>query len=180
MGARVILQTENFPGIVGSVFDAKGVREIPALDAWIYDDGKPCYLLVSADGPLTSPSPALAFCTATIVVTSPNLKPKSDLNAWQKQVNAYQFIAPPLSCPEVVYLLYVECFKLPLLVCLLSKSTRSSSKVWQYDNYFAYWMCREWTKDFRRCRRDCENAISHLKNGILVKWHETKTQSIRS
>jgi hypothetical protein len=84
MGARVILQTENFPGIVGSVFDTKGVREIPTLDAWIYDDGKPCYLLVSADGPLTSPSPALAFCTAIIVVTSPDLGPKPDLNTWQK------------------------------------------------------------------------------------------------
>jgi hypothetical protein len=120
IGARVIIQTENLPGIVGSVFDAKGVREIPVLDAWIYDDGKPCYLLVSADGPLTSPSPALAFCTATIVVTSPNLQPKLSLNAWQKQYNAYQFVAPPPSCPEVVYLLYVECFKLLLLVCLLS------------------------------------------------------------
>jgi hypothetical protein len=110
MGARVILQTENFPGIVGSVFDAKGVREIPALDAWIYDDGKPCYLLVSADGPLISPSPALAFCTATIVVTSPNLKSKSVLNAWQKQVEAKRFVAPPPSCLEVVYLLYVKFF----------------------------------------------------------------------
>jgi hypothetical protein len=118
MGARVILQTESLPGIVGSVFDADGVHEISALDAWIYKDNKPSYLLVSADGPLTSPSPALALCTATIVVTSPNLNP--NLNAWQKQANAYQFVAPPPSCPEVVYLLYVECFKLLLLGCLLS------------------------------------------------------------
>ena len=92
MGARVILQTESLPSIVGSVFDADGVHEISALDAWIYKDNKPCYLLVSADGPLTSPSPALAFCTATIVVTSPNLKSKSDLNAWRKQAKAHQFV----------------------------------------------------------------------------------------
>ena len=109
MGARVILQTENLPGIVGSIFDAKGVREIPTLDAWVYDDGKPCYLLVSADGPLTFPSPALAFCTATIVVTS-NLKPKFNLNAWQKHAEAERFVATSPSCLEVVYLLYVKFF----------------------------------------------------------------------
>jgi hypothetical protein len=110
MGARVILQTESLPGIVGAVFDADGVRETSARDALVYQDNKPCYLLVSADGPLTSPLPALAFCTATIVVTSPNLKSKSGLNAWQKQAGADQFVAPPPSCPEVVYLLYVESF----------------------------------------------------------------------
>ena len=110
MGARVILQTEAFPGIVGTVFDADGVRETSARDALIYRDNKPCYLLVSADGPLTSPLPALDFCTATIVVTSPELEPKSSLNAWRKQAQAYQFVTPPPSCPEVVYLLYVESF----------------------------------------------------------------------
>ena len=111
MGVRVILQTENDPSTVGFVFDADGVRDISARDARIYADGKPCYLLVSADGPQTSPSPALEFCTATIVATSPNLKSKPNLNAWKKQSYACQFVATPPSCSEVVYLLYVEFFK---------------------------------------------------------------------
>ena len=108
MGARVILQTEGVPGIVGTVFDTDGVRKTSALDALDYIDGKPCYLLVSADGPRTSPLTVLDFCTATIVVTSPNLKTKHGLNSWQKQAKAYQFVAPPPSCLEIVYLLYVE------------------------------------------------------------------------
>ena len=109
MGARVILQIESLPGIVGIVFDADGVRETSARNALIYKDNKPCYLLVSADGPLTSPLPAFDFCTTTIAVTS-NLKTKRSLNSWQKQHKAYQFVAPPPSCSEVVHLLYVKSF----------------------------------------------------------------------
>ena len=41
-------------------------------------------------------------------------------------------------------------------------------------------MYREWTRDFRRCELDCENATSHLKEGTLVRWYETKTQQIKS
>jgi hypothetical protein len=106
MGIRVILQTEGDPSTVGLVFDASGVREVSTHDAWIYMDGKPCYLLVSADGRMTFPSPALASCTATIVVTSPNLKSKPNLNAWRKQSQADQFVAPPPFCAEVVYLFF--------------------------------------------------------------------------
>jgi hypothetical protein len=116
MGVRVILQTEGDSGIVGFVFDADGVRGISARDAWNYADGKPCLLLVSADGPRTYPSPDLGFCNATIVVTSPNMKTKSDLHAWRKQVEASQFFAPPPSCLEVVYLLYVKFSEQLLLV----------------------------------------------------------------
>jgi hypothetical protein len=110
MGARVILQSEGPPGIVGIVFDADGVRETSARDALIYKDNKPCYLLVSANDPRISPLQPFDFCTATIVVTSPNLKTNESLKSWQKQAKAYQFVAPPPSCPEVVYLLYVESF----------------------------------------------------------------------
>jgi hypothetical protein len=107
MGVRVILQAEDDTGIVGFIFDTDGVRGISRYDAWNYADGKPCLLLVSADGPRTYPLPVLNFCNATIVVTSPNMKTKSDLQAWRKQVEAEQFVAPPPSCPKVVYLLYV-------------------------------------------------------------------------
>src|SRR3954471_18227469 len=110
MGVRVILQTEGDSGIVGFVFDADGVRGISARDAWNYADGKPCLLLVSADGPWTSPLEDLDFCSAAIVVTSPNLKAKSGLNAWRKQVGAKRFVATPPSCLEVVYLLCVKIF----------------------------------------------------------------------
>jgi len=41
-------------------------------------------------------------------------------------------------------------------------------------------MYREWTRDFRRCIRDCDSAISHLENGTLFKWYETKTRRIAS
>jgi hypothetical protein len=108
MGVRVILQAEDYTGIVGFIFDANGVRGISNDDAWGYADRKPCLLLVSADGPHTYPLPILSFCNATIVVTSPNMKTKSNLHAWRKQVEAEQFVAPPPSCLEVVYLLYVK------------------------------------------------------------------------
>ena len=65
---------------------------------------------MSADGPETSPLPVLGFCTATIVVTSPNMKTKSNLNAWEKQAEAERFVATSPSCLEVVYLLYVKFF----------------------------------------------------------------------
>jgi hypothetical protein len=111
MGVRVILQAEDDTGLVGFIFDADGVRGITRHDAWDYIDGKPCLLLVSADGPQTYPLSILGFCNATIVVTSPNMKTKSRLRAWQKQALAEQFVAPPPSCLEVVYLLYVKFFK---------------------------------------------------------------------
>jgi hypothetical protein len=111
MGVRVILQSESNSGIIGFIFDADGVRGITALKAWDYADGKPCVLLVSADGPNTYPLLDLRFCSATIVVTSPNMRTKSLLRAWGKQTVANQFVAPPPSCLEVVYLLYVKFFK---------------------------------------------------------------------
>jgi hypothetical protein len=110
MRVRVILQAESNSGIAGFIFDANGVRGISARDAWNYADGKPCLLLVSADGPRTSPFEDLDFCSAAIVVTSPNLKAKSGLNAWRKQVGAKRFVATPPSCLEVVYLLCVKFF----------------------------------------------------------------------
>jgi hypothetical protein len=97
--------------MIGLIFDADGVRGISTYETWNYvADGKPCFLLVSADGPETSPLPALGFCTAIIVVTSPNVKTKSNLNAWQKQAEAERFVATSPSCLEVVYLLYVKFF----------------------------------------------------------------------
>jgi hypothetical protein len=62
----------------------------------------------------------------------------------------------------------------------LIESTQSSSKTEQYDSYLVYWMYREWTRDFRCCKRDYKRAIRHLKNGTLFKWYEVKTQSIKS
>jgi hypothetical protein len=41
-------------------------------------------------------------------------------------------------------------------------------------------MYQEWTRDFRCCKVDCESAILHLKDGNLLKWYETKTQSLKS
>ena len=112
LGVRVILQTPT-PSLqrLGFIFDNNGVREVSLHDAEIYNDGKPCYLLVNTDGKVESPSPALDFCSNVIVVTSPNLRSKLDLKEWKKQVGAVQFIAPPPSCLEVVYLLYVKLFK---------------------------------------------------------------------
>ena len=40
-------------------------------------------------------------------------------------------------------------------------------------------MYREWTRDFRRCKNDCERAISYLKEGALFKWYEKKTRDIK-
>jgi len=108
---RVILQSERLDGRLGFVFDDNGVREVFIHDAQIYNDGKPCYLLVSADGTQIYPSPELSFCNSIIVVTSPNMKSNADLKNWTKQTRAKQFVAPPPLCLEVVYLLYVELFK---------------------------------------------------------------------
>jgi hypothetical protein len=92
MGVRVILQTGEI-GRLGIVFDDNGVRGISIHNVENYIDDKPCCLLVSADGLETSPSPEFDFCTAAIVVTSPNLKSKRDLNAWWKQAKAKRFVA---------------------------------------------------------------------------------------
>src|SRR5256885_612074 len=109
MRVRVIHQTGT-SGRLGIIFDDDGVRGISVRDTDKYVDGKPCCLFVSADGLWTSPFEDLDFCSAAIVVTSPNLKSKSGLNAWQKQVGAKRFVATPPSCLEVVYLLCVKFF----------------------------------------------------------------------
>ena len=104
-GERTILQSERRNGRLGFVFDDRGVHQVFAGDPDSYDDGKPCCLLVSADGKNVSPLDDFEFCDRTVVVTSPNLKAKVDLENWQKQTSARQYIAPPPSCLEVVYLL---------------------------------------------------------------------------
>ena len=110
MGVRVILQAEEVSERLGIIFDDDGVRGISVRDIDDLALGKPCCLLVSADGPWTSPLEDLDFCSAAIVVTSPNLKAKSGLNAWRKQVGAKQFVATPPSCLDVVYLLCGKFF----------------------------------------------------------------------
>ena len=110
MRVRIILQTGT-GGRLGIVFDGDGVRGISVRDIDKYVDGKPCCLLVSADDPLTEPFEDLDFCSAAIVVTSPNLKSKLGLKAWEKkQVEAKRFVATPPSCLDVVYLLCVKFF----------------------------------------------------------------------
>jgi hypothetical protein len=109
LGIRVILQTSaSSTKRLGFIFDSNGIHAVSTQNAEIYDDGKPCYLLVSADGTLEYPSPELDFCSNIIVVTSPNLPAKPELRNWRKQFKAEQFIVPPTSCLEVVYLLYVK------------------------------------------------------------------------
>ena len=80
---------------LGVIFDDDGVRGVSKDKAFIYKDGKPCFLLVSADG--KTEYPLLTFCE-TIAVTSPNLPSKSNLKEWSKQNKADTFIAPPPSC----------------------------------------------------------------------------------
>ena len=60
-GERIILQSEKSNGRLGFVFDDDGVREVFAHNSHIYDDGRPCCLLVSADGEIVSPSDDLDF-----------------------------------------------------------------------------------------------------------------------
>src|SRR6516162_3075779 len=87
LGVRVILQTETpSDKSLGIIFDGNGVREVFTHDAQTYKDGKPCYLLVSADGIEEHPSRHLDFCTNIIAVTSPNLRSKPKLKNWKKQV----------------------------------------------------------------------------------------------
>ena len=104
MRVRVILQTGTLK-LRGILFDDDGVRSITVQNAEDYADHKPCCLLVSADGENTYPLQDLGFCTAKIVVTSPNLMSKSRLKGWEKQAQAERFVATPPSCLEVVYLL---------------------------------------------------------------------------
>jgi hypothetical protein len=111
MGVRVILEVKSRRRL-GFVFDDDGVREISRLDdTRTYMDGKPCCLLVSADGTNVYPSQDFGFCNVIIAVTSPNLQSKGDLKNWAKQTSAEQFITPQPSCAEVVYLLYVKFFQ---------------------------------------------------------------------
>jgi len=105
LGERTILQSEHKDGRLGLLFDHDGVHEVFAGNSYRYADGKPCCLLVNADGKRVYPLNELQFCNRTIAVTSPNLKSKKDLENWMKQFKARQFIAPPPSCLEVVYLL---------------------------------------------------------------------------
>ena len=111
LGVRVILQSGTSGGRLGFAFDDDGVREVFGDDASRYCDGKPCYLFVSADFTQIYPRPDFGFCSSTIVVTSPDMESKPDLKNWKKQAQAGQFIVPPPSCLEVVYLLYVELFR---------------------------------------------------------------------
>src|SRR5207249_3196471 len=55
-GQRVILQSDTANGGLGYAFDDDGVHEVFKQDALTYKDGKPCYLLVSADGTEVYPS----------------------------------------------------------------------------------------------------------------------------
>ena len=110
-GERTILQSEHKDGHLGLLFDHDGVHEVFAGNSYSYADGKPCCLLVNADGKIVSPLDEFDFCDRTIVVTSPNMKSKPALENWRKQFKAERFIAPPPSCHEVVYLLYVKLFK---------------------------------------------------------------------
>jgi hypothetical protein len=110
-GERTILQSEHKDGRLGFVFDDDGVREVFAHNSRTYKDGRPCCLLVNADGKIVHPLDELDFCDRTIVVTSPNMESKPRLENWKKQLKADEFIAPPPSCHEVVYLLYVKLFK---------------------------------------------------------------------
>ena len=114
MRVRVILQTGT-GGRLGIIFDDDGVRGISVRDTDKYVDGKPCCLLVSADGKMVHPLPQLGRCDRTIVVSSPNMKSKPDLKTWMSQTGGSEkFIAPPPSCLEVVYVLYVELFNPPV------------------------------------------------------------------
>jgi hypothetical protein len=60
---------------------------------------------------MAHPLAELGWCDRTIVVSSPDMESKPDLKTWMSQTSAEEFIAPPPSCLEVVYVLYVELFK---------------------------------------------------------------------
>jgi hypothetical protein len=110
-GERTLLQSEHKNGRLGFIFDNDGVHEVFPHTYDSYRDGKPCCLLVSADGMMVHPLTELGWCDRTIVVSLPNMKSKPDLKTWMSQTKAEKFIAPPPSCLEVVYVLYVELFK---------------------------------------------------------------------
>jgi len=118
-GERVILQSQDVTGRLGFAFDDNSVHEVFPHNYKNYKDGRPCYLLVSADG-LVSPLVSFDFCHRIIVVTSPNFAAKKELKDFQTQAKAQTLIAPAPSCHEVVYLLYVELFKITLTSCLLT------------------------------------------------------------
>src|SRR5947199_10874868 len=48
-----------------------------------------------------------------------------------------------------------------------------------YLSSTVYWIYQEWTRDFRRCKKDCQMVISHLKDGALFKWYEKKTKEVK-
>jgi hypothetical protein len=108
-GERTLLQSEHKNGRLGFIFDNDGVHEVFPHNYDSYRDGKPCCLLVSADGKMVHPLAELGWCDRTIVVSSPNMESEPDLRTWMSQTE--KFIAPPPSCLEVVYVLYVELFK---------------------------------------------------------------------
>ena len=108
-GERTLLQSDLGDGSLGFVFDNDGVHEVFQHNHKSYRDGKPCCLLVSADDRV-HPLAELGWCDRTIVVS---MKSKPDLKTWMSQTRAEKFIAPPPSCLEVVYVLYVELFKYP-------------------------------------------------------------------
>ena len=109
-GERVILQDQS-EGRIGILFDndKNAICEVSKHNSRRYRDGRPCWLLVSADEDL-SPISEFLFCHRVIVVSSPNMVKKKDLKEWMKQSLATTFISPPPSCLEVVYLLYVKLF----------------------------------------------------------------------
>ena len=115
LGERVILQDmrEEFDRS-GFLFDEKGVREITAANFKTFDefnDDRPCWLLVNADGKKTSPSLAFSFCNKEIVVSSPNIETKQDLKSWSNQEMPQRIISPSPPCYEVVWHVYVKVFK---------------------------------------------------------------------
>src|SRR5262249_38325104 len=105
------LQSETTNDGLGYMFDDSGVHEVFKQTASRYDDGKPCYLLVSADDEEIVPTNALNFCEKIIVVTSPDLEKKKRLKRWKKSRHGKDFIDLPPKCHEVVYLLYVKLFR---------------------------------------------------------------------
>jgi hypothetical protein len=111
-GERTLLQSERKNGRLGFVFDNDGVHEVFPHNSDSYCDGKPCCLLVSADGNKVHPLAEFGWCDRTIVVSSPNMESKPDLKTWMSQTEETEkFIAPPPSCLEVVYVLYIKLFK---------------------------------------------------------------------
>jgi len=110
-GERVILQ-EQSGGRIGLLFDndKNAIHQVSKKNSWRYMDGRPCWLLVSADEN-KSPISEFNFCERAIVVSSPNMVKNKDLKEWVKQSQAKTFVSPPPSCLEVVFVLYVKLFE---------------------------------------------------------------------